>query len=221
MGACFGKPSEAGTSVRDASSTRRRGSRGGGGGGGGGGRTNTHRPGQRIELLLLGLDGAGATTILYRLKLQKFIITVPTLGSVEETIRWGSEEILFHDLGGTDKLRPLWPMYQDGIQGVIYVVDAADRRLVDANRRELRRFYRAAVKLHDAPLLIFATKQDLSDAMTSEELQRELGLEEIPCRCYYVAGCSAVTGEGIHEGIDWIVGEIRRGGSRAASTLRK
>jgi GTPase SAR1 family protein len=181
---------------------------------------NAYRPGQRIELLLLGLDGAGATTLLYRLKLQKFIITVPTLGSVEEIIHWGSDEILFHDLGGTDKLRPLWPMYQDGIHGVIYVVDAADRRLLDVNRRELRRFYRAAVKLHQAPLLIFATKQDLPEAMTSEELVQELGLAEIPCRCSHIVGCSAITGQGIREGIDWIVGEIHRGGSRAATSTR-
>ncbi|KAF6005550.1 hypothetical protein F1559_005154 [Cyanidiococcus yangmingshanensis] len=217
MGACFGKPSE-----RDGV--------GGGGNSGGGvrkngssgasGKINAYRSGQRIELLLLGLDGAGATTLLYRLKLQKFIITVPTLGSVEETIHWGSDEILFHDLGGTDKLRPLWPMYQDGIQGVIYVVDAADRRLLDVNRRELRRFYRSAVKLHQAPLLIFATKQDLPEAMQSEELHQELGLDEIPCRCWHIVGCSAITGEGIREGIDWIVREIHRGGTRGATSAR-
>ncbi|KAK4534788.1 hypothetical protein CDCA_CDCA02G0813 [Cyanidium caldarium] len=171
--------------------------------------SEAYRPGQPIRILILGLDNAGATTLLYRLKMNKMIVTVPTLGAVEETIGWGGDEITFHDLGGTDKLRPLWPMYQEGMHGVIYVVDAADRASVSTSRQELRRFFRAATELHNAPLLVLANKQDVEGALSPEQVRRELALDDLSCRTAQVAACSAVTGRGLREGIDWIVREIK------------
>ena len=57
-------------------------------------------------------------------------------------------------------------------------------------------------------LLIFANKQDIEGALTSEEILRALDLEALLKRHWRVAGCSAVSGGGLLDAFDWIVGDI-------------
>ena len=68
----------------------------------------------------------------------------------------------FQDVGGQDKIRPLWRHYYTGTQGLIFVVDCADRDRIDEARQELHRIINDR-EMRDAIILIFANKQDLPD----------------------------------------------------------
>ena len=70
--------------------------------------------------------------------------------------------VFFQDVGGQDKIRPLWRHYFTGTQGLIFVVDCADRDRIDEARQELHRIINDR-EMRDAIILVFANKQDLPD----------------------------------------------------------
>ena len=66
------------------------------------------------------------------------------------------------DVGGQDKIRPLWRHYYTGTQGLIFVVDCADRDRIDEARQELHRIINDR-EMRESLILVFANKQDLPD----------------------------------------------------------
>lgn len=88
---------------------------------------------KEMRILMLGLDAAGKTTILYRLKLAEVVTTIPTVGFNVETVEYKNIKFNVWDVGGQDKIRRLWRYYFQGTDGLIYVVDSSDRdRIQDA-----------------------------------------------------------------------------------------
>ncbi|RYH12629.1 hypothetical protein EON65_37750 [archaeon] len=59
-------------------------------------------------------------------------------------------------------------------------------------------------------MLIFANKQDLGGALSLESIGQFLDLdnEDISGRHYTLFPCSAMTGEGLLQGFDWLVDDI-------------
>merc|ERR1712151_1084656 len=112
---------------------------------------------QEMRILMVGLDAAGKTTILYKLKLGEVVTTIPTIGFNVETVEYKNISFTVWDVGGQDKIRPLWRYYYHGTQGLVFVVDssARDELMKILNEDEMR----------DAVLLVFANKQDLPNAM--------------------------------------------------------
>ena len=80
-----------------------------------------------VRILMVGLDAAGKTTILYKLKLGEIVTTIPTIGFNVETVEYKNISFTVWDVGGQDKIRPLWRHYYQNTQGVIFVVDSNDR----------------------------------------------------------------------------------------------
>ncbi|PON98969.1 Small GTPase superfamily, ARF type [Trema orientale] len=94
---------------------------------------------KEMRILMVGLDAAGKTTILYKLKLGEIVTTIPTIGFNVETVEYKNISFTVWDVGGQDKIRPLWRHYFQNTQGLIFVVDSNDRdRIVEA-RDELHR----------------------------------------------------------------------------------
>merc|ERR1712070_1323269 len=83
------------------------------------------------RILMVGLDAAGKTTILYKLKLGEIVTTIPTIGFNVETVEYKNISFTVWDVGGQDKIRPLWRHYYQNTQGVIFVVDSNDRDRVE------------------------------------------------------------------------------------------
>ncbi|KOS16315.1 cps1 protein [Malassezia pachydermatis] len=149
---------------------------------------------REMRVLMLGLDNAGKTTILYKLKLRQSVKTLPTVGFNVETIRFRNVKFNVWDVGGQDKIRPLWRHYYTGTQGLIYVVDSRDRGRMPEAREELHRILSDREMRH-CVLLVFANKQDLAGAMSPSELTDHLGLnmlQDRPC------------GEGLAAGLQWL-----------------
>ncbi|CAL1276227.1 unnamed protein product [Larinioides sclopetarius] len=113
---------------------------------------------KEMRILMVGLDAAGKTTILYKLKLGEIVTTIPTIGFNVETVEYKNISFTVWDVGGQDKIRPLWRHYFQNTQGLIFVVDSNDRERIGEAREELMRML-AEDELRDAVLLIFANKQ--------------------------------------------------------------
>ncbi len=92
-----------------------------------------------MRILMVGLDAAGKTTILYKLKLGEVVTTIPTIGFNVETVDYKNISFTVWDVGGQDKIRPLWRHYYQNTQGLIFVVDSNDRDRIEPAREELHK----------------------------------------------------------------------------------
>jgi len=93
---------------------------------------------KEMRILMVGLDAAGKTTILYKLKLGEIVTTIPTIGKAGllagkgnaslwryfptgfnvETVEYKNISFTVWDVGGQDKIRPLWRHYFQNTQGM-------------------------------------------------------------------------------------------------------
>ena len=98
--------------------------------------------------------------VAYLARLGEIVTTIPTIGFNVETVEYKNIQFTVWDVGGQDKIRPLWRHYFQNTQGIIFVVDSNDRDRVVEAREELQRMLNED-ELRDALLLVFANKQDL------------------------------------------------------------
>merc|ERR1712072_990590 len=160
------------------------------------------------RILMVGLDAAGKTTVLYKLKLGEIVTTIPTIGFNVETVEYKNISFTVWDVGGQDKIRPLWRHYFQNTQGLIFVVDSNDRERIGEARDELMRML-AEDELREAVLLIFANKQDLPNAMNAAEITDKLGLHSLRNRNWYIQATCATSGDGLYEGLDWLSNQLK------------
>jgi len=114
------------------------------------------------------------------------------------------------DVGGQQTIRSYWRNYFEATDGLVWVVDSADRRRLEICKMELHALLHQE-KLAGASLLILANKQDLHGALAVGEIAHALGLESeafTKGRHWTIVGCSAVTGQGLEDGIGWMVTDI-------------
>ncbi|KAK7104668.1 ADP-ribosylation factor-like protein 2 [Littorina saxatilis] len=162
---------------------------------------------KEVRLLMLGLDNAGKTTILKKFNGEDIDMISPTLGFNIKTLEHRGFKLNVWDVGGQKSLRSYWRNYFESTDGLVWVVDSADRmRLADC-KRELHSLL-VEERLAGATLLVFANKQDLPGALTSEEIRQSLDLDSIKTHHWLIQDCSAVTGDHLLEGIDWIIDDI-------------
>ncbi|KAF9947143.1 hypothetical protein BGZ65_009082, partial [Modicella reniformis] len=156
------------------------------------------------KTMMIGLDGAGKTTILYHLKLSRRVTTIPTIGFNVETISYNNFTITLWDICGQDRLRPLYRYYFADTVGMVFVVDSTDVERIGEVKEEL---WRMLNELDDAglnkiPVLVYANKQDLQTAMMVSEVKDALDLMSVKDREWHIQGASAIDGEGLKDGLD-------------------
>ncbi len=161
-----------------------------------------------VRILMVGLDNAGKTTILFQLKFGKVISSVPTIGFNVETVSYKNISFTVWDIGGQDKIRNLWRVYFQGSQGIIFVIDSSDRERMPEVKTELLRLLDED-ELENVHLLIFANKQDVENAMSTTEIREQLGLNELKKRSWFVQAACATKAEGLTEGLDWLANQIQ------------
>nr|XP_046250082.1 ADP-ribosylation factor 4-like [Scatophagus argus] len=164
---------------------------------------------KQMRILMVGLDAAGKTTILYKLKLGEIVTTIPTIGFNVETVEYKNISFTVWDVGGQDKIRPLWRHYFQNTQGLIFVVDSNDRERVAESSEELSKMLQED-ELRDAVLLVFANKQDLPNALTVSELTDKLGLHALRNKSWHIQSTCATQGTGLYEGLDWLSKELSK-----------
>lgn len=155
------------------------------------------------KVIIVGLDNAGKTTILYQFLTKEAVHTSPTIGSNVEEISVRKTRFLVWDVGGQESLRASWNSYYCNTEIVILVVDSTDRERLNLNKDELHRML-AHEDLQNAAILVLANKQDMKDSMTVAEISQCLTLSSITAHSWHVQACCALTGEGLPASLDWM-----------------
>jgi len=167
--------------------------------------------GREQRIVMLGLDNAGKTTILYQLKMREVVQTTPTIGFNVETVKRGKLSFSVWDVGGQDQIRSLWRHYFLNTQAVIFVIDSSDAVRLREARDELIQVL-AAPELAGAVLLVFANKQDVPHALSSAEITSGLDMEKIKNHQWHVQPACAMNGQGLEEGLDWLAERLKEKG---------
>ncbi|KAJ7404620.1 hypothetical protein WISP_144333 [Willisornis vidua] len=163
---------------------------------------------REMRILILGLDGAGKTTILYRLQVGEVVTTIPTIGFNVETVTYKNLKFQVWDLGGQTSIRPYWRCYYSNTDAVIYVVDSCDRDRIGTSKSELVAMLEEE-ELKKAILVVFANKQDMEQAMTPTEMANALGLPALKDRKWQIFKTSATKGTGLDEAMEWLVEALK------------
>ncbi|KAM4552311.1 ADP-ribosylation factor-like protein 14 [Odontesthes bonariensis] len=166
-----------------------------------------------VQVLLLGLDNAGKSTFLYKLKHNACVTTVPTIGFNVEMLdaRKSRKNIALTmwDVGGQGMMRQHWQDFHQNAGAVLFVVDSADNKRLDEARKELENTLQSD-QLLGRPLILLANKQDMSGALTVTELKDRFNLRKICSgRDWFVQPCSASTGFGVEEAFRRLVQMVK------------
>ncbi|KGB75039.1 arf/Sar family protein [Cryptococcus deuterogattii 99/473] len=165
---------------------------------------------KEVRILMVGLDSAGKTTILYRLQIGEVVSTIPTIGFNVETVSYKNINFQVWDLGGQSSIRPYWRCYYANTQAIIYVIDSSDTSRLPTSRSELLTML-SEDELKSVPVLVFANKQDVEGALSPGEISDKLGLAgQEKGREWSVRGSCAIKGDGLEEGLDWLVNTIQK-----------
>jgi ADP-ribosylation factor-like protein 1 len=163
---------------------------------------------KEVRVLILGLDNAGKTTILYKLYAPNRVMrTMPTIGFNVESVNYKNLNFSVWDLGGQTNIRPYWRCYYANTNAIIYVVDSCDKERMDIARKELMSMLEEE-ELKDTKLLVFANKQDQQGAMSVADVSEALGLTTIKDRQWHICKSAAIKNEGLTDGLDWMADAI-------------
>jgi ADP-ribosylation factor-like protein 2 len=164
---------------------------------------------KEMRILILGLDNAGKTTIVKKLCGQPIDQIEPTLGFQIQTLEYNDFKLNIWDIGGQSSIRAYWRNYFEKTDGLVWVVDSSDTSRFDLVRQELENLLQQE-RLAGATLLIWANKQDIEGSSSSEQIVDFLKLQDLQYknRHWSIHACSAITGQGLMEGMDWMVEDI-------------
>ena len=143
-----------------------------------------------------------------RLQADEVIETVPTIGFNVETLQYKNLKFQVWDLGGQTSIRPYWRCYYANTDAIIFVVDSVDVDRLPVAKSELMAMLQEE-DLKDAKLLVFANKQDQDGALGAADISQALGLDTIKNRQWTIQQTCARKGEGLYEGFDWLVTQIK------------
>eukprot|EP00124_Ichthyophonus_hoferi_P001417 Ihof_evm6s73 gene=Ihof_evmTU6s73 len=126
---------------------------------------------REVRVLMLGLDNAGKTTIVKKFNGEDINTISPTLGFNIKTFEFLGYKLNIWDVGGQKSLRSYWRNYFESTDGLVWVVDSADRARLQDCQAELHALLKEE-RLTGASLLVFANKKDLPSVLTSQEISQ-------------------------------------------------
>ena len=163
-----------------------------------------------FQILLLGLDGSGKSTILSTLNNNESLKILPSIGIHIETIVYKDIlNIISWDLGGASRMRELFKIFYPDTDGLIIVVDSADKERLDYEGKDFFDFLLEEEELKNCPLLIMANKKDMKDTLSLKEISERFEMENYDNRKWCIKGVSGKTNEGLEESLLWIISSIK------------
>jgi ADP-ribosylation factor protein 6 len=160
----------------------------------------------QCRVLMLGLDNAGKTCILYALENGTPLRdSKPSIGYTIKEFEKKKCNITVWDVAGKENLRELWKHYYEKSQAVVWVVDSADESRLHESKQALTSVLNDP-QLKDIILLVVANKQDLSNALKPQQIKEKLDIEKIAKNhTWNIMGTSATpTLTGMDEGLEWV-----------------
>ena len=159
-----------------------------------------------FKIIILGIQNAGKTTILYRLSLGQLVQTTPTIGSNVEEISYNNVKLQAWDLGGQESTRSVWDVYFVNTDAIIYVIDTHETNYEESKNQFYKLLENEALK--NTVILIYANKQDLQGAKGVNEIMQIYEFDKIKDHIWHIQPCSAQTGEGLVTGMKWLSDQL-------------
>ncbi|ELP86186.1 ADP-ribosylation factor, putative [Entamoeba invadens IP1] len=158
---------------------------------------------KQMNVLMCGLDNAGKTSLLLKMQGEdpKSVGTKPTVGYLNPCFKYKTYEWLFWDVSGAAKFRGLWRSYYPNCRCVSFVIDLADSERTDEAIDALKNMLKDP-EIKDLPFLILLNKTDLK--AHDKAIDEKIGLNETLSKRCKIFACSAYSGEGVFEGLDWL-----------------
>ena len=161
---------------------------------------------EEYKVRMFGLDNSGKTKLLYLLKLEEKVLTLPTIGFNVEVIdkeKW-EKSIELWDVAGQEKIRVLWRHYFRNTNGLIWVYDISDNERIEESQNELKKILDDPQIPKNFPLLIYANKSDLN--VNGNKIENFLdGIQDyLNNRPYFIKECNMNDLESYKEGLDWL-----------------
>ncbi|CAM9515234.1 unnamed protein product [Heterosigma akashiwo] len=163
---------------------------------------------KKLEVVLVGLENSGKTTLMNVIASGHPVETCPTIGLNVKVIRKGGVQMKCWDIGGQAQYRSEWGRYTNGCDVIIYVVDSSALDLISLSRKELHRLLEDRA-LATTPILILANKIDLEPHISEAELIRELNLDYIVDNPWIVIPVSALRVVNIDQVVAWLLKQGR------------
>mmetsp|Transcript_7240 Transcript_7240/g.7480 ORF Transcript_7240/g.7480 Transcript_7240/m.7480 type:complete len:181 (+) Transcript_7240:16-558(+) len=161
-----------------------------------------------VRLLILGLDNAGKTTVLYQMQLGEVKSTVPTVGFNVEYLKYENLNFQVWDIGGQSEIRPYWRCYYENTNAIVFAIDSSDKDRIEVVRNELYLLLEEE-ELKRVPLAILANKQDIKGCLSDIEITEQLQLQNIKDRQWQIFKTCAKEGTGLDDAFKWITNLIR------------
>ncbi|XP_063220256.1 ADP-ribosylation factor-like protein 6 isoform X2 [Bacillus rossius redtenbacheri] len=167
---------------------------------------------KEVNVIVIGLNNSGKSTVINHFKNEDSRTTdiVPTVGFNVEKFRNQNIGFTAFDMSGQGRYRDLWEHYYKGCHGIIFVVDSSDKLRLVVVREELELLLQHPdICYQSIPILFFANKMDLPEALSSVKIASALGLERVSDKPWHICTSNALTGEGLQEGIEWFTQQMR------------
>jgi ADP-ribosylation factor-like protein 6 len=169
---------------------------------------------RKVNIVLVGLDNSGKTTVLNKLKPSKTALTetTPTIGYNLEEFTRGNLKFSAYDMGGGSQFRDIWANYYNDCDALIFVVDGSDALRLQVAYNELGSIIEdRGFRDKRTPVLVLANKTDLPSCLSVIEIQRALRLDSISGHHWSIFAISALRGDGLDDAFSWLSTVLERG----------
>ena len=174
-------------------------------------------PSHQVNILIVGLDNSGKTSIIERMKLQSGKVpkggmpqeVTPTVGFSVDEFSKGSLSFTVFDMSGAGRYRNLWERHFREAAAVVFVVDSADKLRLCVAKDELDAMLESS-ELLGKPFLVFANKMDQAHALSPVDVAQGLSLDEIEAHPWQIVPSNALDGSGLQEGLDWLANFLNK-----------
>ncbi len=159
------------------------------------------------QILLVGLDNSGKSTIINNIKPSdaKLSVIPATVGFNTEKIITKNMNLTIFDMSGSNRYRNLWEHYYREVDGIIFVIDVSDKMRVVVAKEEIDLMLNhPELKTRNIPILVFANKIDVKNGSSVGEIKCELELDRVRNKKCEIFGSNAITGDGIDKGFEWL-----------------
>ncbi|XP_063695988.1 ADP-ribosylation factor-like protein 6 [Culicoides brevitarsis] len=166
----------------------------------------------QVNILVVGLNNSGKSTIVSHFKNpdERSTISVPTVGFQIEQFENQGVCFTAFDMSGAGRYRNLWEHHFKNCQGIVFVIDSSDRMRLVVVKDELELLLsHPDIEKRRVPILFFANKMDMPDALSSVKIAAGLGLDKIENKPWHISSSNALTGEGLQDGVSWLVQQIK------------
>lgn len=164
------------------------------------------------KIIFIGLDNAGKTTLLRKLKDGRTTQNPPTQHAHSESIQIGSTKVRATDIGGHKAVRKIWKNYYQSIDGICYLIDSSKPEFFQESKNEFQKLVES-IQDKTVPIAILGNKIDMESAVSMEKLEQLFEIENIKTNQgqsnVQLFMCSVTKGVGYSDALTWLTKQIK------------